>query len=81
MELSSEKEREIVRALTDPAHPWMRDHISFALQTISELCQCSTEEAKETLNQIYVERGLVEAVSNSGSDVSSTSWKWRVKRR
>jgi hypothetical protein len=65
--MSPEQEQQIIDALTNPSLNWMHDDpFAFAHHSISHLCNCSTEDAKGILEQIYLERKLIELASESG---------------
>jgi hypothetical protein len=81
--MSPEREREVVKALTDPALGWLRDARGAALAAIARICRCTAGEAEIILRDL-VDRDAIELVSESGGTpaaertMDSYGWKWVV---
>jgi hypothetical protein len=79
-ELTREQEQKIVEALI--ALDWTEDQDADSRAVITQLLNCSADEAKATLEYIYVERKLIKAISSSTGELDARKpmpvgrWKW-----
>ncbi len=72
-ELSPVQEQEILEALI--ALGWTKDPEGESCAVIIRMLNCSGDEAKATLEYLYIRRGLIRQVSSSGEQPDS----WRPK--
>ena len=72
-ELSPGQEQEILEALI--ALGWKKDPEGESYAVIMRMPNCSGDEARATLQYLYIRRGLIRQVSSSGEQLDS----WRPK--
>jgi hypothetical protein len=79
-ELLPSQEQEIIEALI--ALGWKKDPARESCAVIMRILNCSDDEAKITLERLYVKRGLIRPVSSSVEDLDSfrpkpvDRWRW-----
>jgi hypothetical protein len=81
-QLSIHQETNLVEALVFIG--WKKNLDTESYAVIEQLLNCSTDEAKEILDYIYLKRGLIRQVSRSAEELiasqskSPRQWKWRA---
>jgi hypothetical protein len=79
-ELSTDQEQKLIEALI--ALGWKKDPERESYAIIVRILNCSGDEAKATLEYLYIKRGLIRRVSSSGEDLDSwrpkplVRWRW-----
>jgi hypothetical protein len=78
-ELSPDQEQKIIEALI--ALGWKKDPEGESYAVIMRILNCSGDEAKATLEYLYIKRGLIRQVNSRGEELDSgrpkPSGRWR----
>ena len=72
-ELSANQEQKIIEALI--ALGWKKDPEKESYAVIMRILNCSADQAKATLEYLYINRGLIKQVNSRGEELGS----WRPK--